>query len=97
MTERHLPVQLLTDSKSLFDVISKGSQTSSNRTILDIAASREVFRDKFISDIGFVRSCNNFSDGLTKSMIQATLRKVVSFGQIEVKTDQWIVRSVERD
>lgn len=39
------PVQLLKDSKSFFDVISKGSRTSQKRLILDIAAAREGFRD----------------------------------------------------
>eukprot|EP00171_Calliarthron_tuberculosum_P022721 IDg22721t1 len=48
---RKIAVQLLTDSKSLFDVISKGSRTSEKRTMLDIAAAREGFRDKVISDI----------------------------------------------
>eukprot|EP00171_Calliarthron_tuberculosum_P023142 IDg23142t1 len=49
--KKRIPVQLLTDSKSLFDVISKGSRTSEKRMMLDIAAARERFRDKVISDI----------------------------------------------
>lgn len=36
-------LQLLTDNKSLFDVISKGSRTSEKRTRLDIFVSREHF------------------------------------------------------
>lgn len=75
-----IPVQLLTDSKSLFDVISKGSRTSEKRMMLDIAAARDGFRDKIISDIGFVRSLKNLADGLTKPMSQAELQEVVSSG-----------------
>ena len=48
---RPIPVRLLTDSKSLFDVISKGSRTSEKRKMLDIAATREGFRDKVISTV----------------------------------------------
>ncbi len=59
---RKIPVQLLTDYKSLFDVISKGSRTSEKRMMLDIAAVREGFRDRIISDIGFVRSSQNLAD-----------------------------------
>lgn len=70
---RRIPVQLFTDSKSLFDVISKGSRTSEKRTMLDIAADREGFRDKVISDISFVRSSQNIADGLKKSMSQTSL------------------------
>lgn len=70
---RKIPVQLFTDSKCLFDVIWKGSRTSEKRIMLDIAAAREGFCDKTISDIGFVRSNHNIADGLTKSMSQASL------------------------
>ena len=77
-----IPVQLLTDSKSLFDVISKGSRTSEKRTMLDIAAAREGFWDKIISDIGFIRSSSNKADGLTKSMSQAALQAAVSTGML---------------
>eukprot|EP00171_Calliarthron_tuberculosum_P010209 IDg10209t1 len=59
---RKIAVQLLKDSKILFDVISEGFRTSKNRTILDIVTAREKFRDKVISDIGFVRSSQNLTD-----------------------------------
>ena len=49
---RKIPVQLFTDSKSLFDVISRGSRTSEKRVMLDIAAAREGVKDRTISDIG---------------------------------------------
>ena len=51
---RPIPVQQLTDSKSLFDAISKVSRTSENRTMLNIAADREGFRNEVISDIGLI-------------------------------------------
>lgn len=63
-----LPVQLRTDSKSLFDVIAKGSTTSKKRTMIIIAAAREGYRDKMISDIGFIRNGESIADGLTKTI-----------------------------
>lgn len=90
---RKIPVHLFTDSKSMFDVISKGSRTSEKRTMLDIAAAREGFADKTISDIGFVRSSENLADGLTKSMSQGALRDVVATGTFEVHPEQWIIRN----
>lgn len=90
--DRNIPVQLLTDSKSLFDVISKGSRTSGKRMMLDIAATREGFRNKVISDIGFVRSSKNLADGLTKAMSQAALQHVISTGRISISPEQWIIR-----
>lgn len=63
---RWIPVQLLTDSKSLFHVISKGSRTPAKPTMLHTAAAREGFRDKDIRDIGLIRSLNIKADGQTK-------------------------------
>lgn len=62
-----LPLQQLTDSKCLFEVISNGSRTSEKRLMLDIAAAREQFRTSEISDIGLVQSAYNLADGLTKT------------------------------
>ncbi len=60
--------------------------------MLDIAAAREGFRDKLISDIGFVSSSKNLADGLTKSMSQSALQEVVSTGFLSVHPEQWIIR-----
>lgn len=70
---RGVPVQLLTDSESLFNVKWKGSRIREKRTILKIATEIECFRDKLIDDIGLVRSNRKIADGLTKSISQAAL------------------------
>lgn len=95
MLNNAVPFHLLTDSKSLFDVISKGFRTSEKRMMLDIGAAREAFRDKIISDIGFVRSHLNIADGLTKPMCQSLLRDTISTRYLDVQPEQWIVRSPE--
>lgn len=75
-------MHLLTDSRSLFDVISTVFSTSEKRMILDIAAAREGFRYKLIPDIGLVRSSENAADGLTKCMHQRTLQKILMDGSL---------------
>ena len=88
---RQIPVQLFTDSKSLLDVISKGSRTSGKR-MLNIAAAREGFKNNTISDIGFVPSSNNMADWLTKQMNQAMLWEAINSGVLSIQPEQWIVR-----
>lgn len=58
-----ISVQLLKDSKSLFDVISKGSRTSEKRTMVYRSTAREGFNNGLISDIGFVRRSDNVANG----------------------------------
>ena len=60
--------------------------------ILNIAAAREGFRRKTISDIGFVRSSSNVADGITRQMKQAMRREVINAGVLDVQPEQWIVR-----
>ncbi len=86
------PLILLTDSKSLFDVISNGTRTSEKRMMLEIAAAREGYRRKDISNIGFFRSSKNLADCLTKPMNQANLLSVLRSGKLSVEPDQWIIR-----
>ncbi len=89
---RKVPLILLTDSKSLFDVIWKGIPTSEKRMMSDIAAAREGYRRGDISNIHFVRSSKNLADGLTKPMNEASVLSVLRSGKLCVEPDQWIIR-----
>lgn len=77
-----IALQLLTDSKSLFNVISKGSCTSKKRLVLDIAAARRQFQISDKCNIGLMRSDDNLAHGLTKSIQQAALRTCVANGRM---------------
>ena len=92
MLGRQIPVQLFTDSKSLFDVISKGPRISEKRMMLDSAAVLEGFKNKTICEIGFVRSSSNVADGQTRHMNQAILREVINSGLLDIQPNQWIAR-----
>ena len=60
------PTHRMTDSESLFDVISKGSRASKRKLKVDIAASREAYEHKKKNNIGFIREKNNIADGLKR-------------------------------
>lgn len=87
------PIKLYTDNKSLFEAISKGSRTSEKRLIRDIAAARERFQRYEISGICSVRRTHKIADGLTRTMKQSGIRKVLQSGRLSPKFEQWIVRS----
>ena len=91
-TCRALPMHLLTDSKSLFDIISKGSRTNEKRIMVDIYSARQSYQAREISNIGFVRSENNIADGLTKPKMQSALLNLLHTGRHQVKCEQWIIR-----
>ena len=51
-----IPLQIMTDSRSLFDVIVRNSTTSDRRLMIDIKDVRESYESQKISHVGFVRS-----------------------------------------
>ena len=89
---RNVHLHLLTDSKSLFDIISKGSPTNEKRLMLDIHAAREGYKAHDIRNIGFVRSEQNIADGLTTCMKQESLRELARTGKLRTKVEQRIIR-----
>ena len=56
---------MLTDSKSLLDVFSKGSRTSDRRLMIDDTAAREGYQNKDGENIGFVHTELSLAPGVT--------------------------------
>ena len=90
--QQPVPMHLMTDSKSLFDIISKGSRTSEKRVMLDIHATRQAYQRQEISNIGFVRSEHNLADGLTKEKKQGALLQMMLDESHVTVCEQWIIR-----
>lgn len=89
---RRIDVNMFTDSKSLLDTITRLSQASEKRLLIDIAAVREAHRKKEISNVGWVKSKNNLADGLTKYSKSNILNDVIENSMLDHPIEQWIVR-----
>lgn len=87
-----VPMQLLTDSKSLLDTISKGSRTSEKQLMLDNLCARESLRKMEISDIRFICSADNIADGLTQTSDAGKIAGCLDTGRLDIVVKQWIVR-----
>jgi len=93
MIGQKVPLKMYTDSKSLFDIITKCSHTTEKRLMIDVAAVREGYERFEISDIGFIRSEHNIAVGLTKLNGSKALLRMLG-GTICHPTEQWIIRTV---
>lgn len=90
---QHLPLVMLTDSKQMFDVITRASHTTEKRLMIDVAAAREAYNRGEISNVGLVRSEHNVVDGLTKPGFCAAVDRVLRTGMDPHPVAQWIIRS----
>ena len=90
-----IPITMLTDSKQMFDVITKASFTSEKRLLIDISAAREAYNRHEISNVGLVLSEHNIADGLTKPKPCSSLMQVMTSGYDKNPVQQWIFRMNE--
>ena len=72
------PIQMFTDSKSLFDVIVRTSITSERTLMIDISPTREAYERNEIADIGLIESEHNLADCMTKTRAPKLMLHVLS-------------------
>lgn len=90
---QHVPLIMLTDSKQLFDVITRASHPTEKRLMIDVAAAREAYNNQEISNVGLLKSEHNAADGLTKPHHCTALERIMSTGEDNNPVQQWIIRA----
>ena len=83
---------MFTDSKSLFDIITKCSNTSERRLMIDLQAVRDAYQSYEISNVGFLRGPNNPADALTKANKCNALNHLLRTGKANFNIEQWVIR-----
>jgi len=78
--DQPLPLVMLTDSKQIFDVITRASHTTETRLMIDVAAARDAYNKHEISNVGLVKSDHNIADGLTKPGLCSALNTMLRTG-----------------
>ena len=92
LLSRRIPLQIFTDSKTLFDVIVRGSTTRERRLMIDIYATRQAYRRDEIADIGLIRSEYNLADCMTKIMKPKQMLRVMKIGVLRHPVEQFVLR-----
>lgn len=88
---RKVSTVLFTDSKCLFDTITKLSTVSEKRLLIDISVIRESYTNGDLSNVAHV-TCNNLADIFTKKNASPTmLQDLMSTGKITHPINQWII------
>ena len=66
LLKQEVPLVMITDSLSLFDIITKCTQTAGKRLLIDLNIATQTYKQREVEMIGFVRTEHNPADGLTK-------------------------------
>ena len=88
IVDQKIGIRMFTDSKSLFDKITKSSDTTEKRLMIDIKAKGEEYDLFQISDIGFIRSHNHPVDIFMKMAELTLLPHIVQIRKTYMKMEQ---------
>ncbi|OSX76619.1 hypothetical protein BU14_0183s0011 [Porphyra umbilicalis] len=89
---RRIPLNMFTDSKQLFDVVTKASHPTEKRLLVDIAAARQAYNRQDLSNVGLVASENNIADALRKARGCGALDALLRTGVDRTPVVQWVIR-----
>ena len=89
----HVPVLMFTDSKCLFDTITKLSTVSEKRLLIDISALRESYACGELTNVAHVSSENNLADPFTKNTTSPILDELLNSGKLSHPISQWIIHN----
>ena len=91
ITGRTVPLRIFTDSKSLFDFVTKSASTTERGLIIDVQEVRNGYNKPDVSDIRFIRSHNNPADAFTEVGPCVILDEILECGEIKHDVEQWII------
>lgn len=88
-----IPIIILTDSNQVFDVLTRAKYTTEKRLMVDIAAARQAYNERIISNIGLIRSEYNLAGSLTKSDGNKAIINVLQANKLCHPVEQFIIRA----
>lgn len=69
----HIPLSMVTDSKSLFGILTKATCTTEKRFLIDLLMVRDTYKPFEIKKIPLLKSEHNVADALTKAKAHSVL------------------------
>lgn len=88
-----VPLRIFTDSKQVFDVITRGKRPTERRLAIDPTGAREAYERREIDRVGLVRGLENPADSLTKLRGNSKLKQLIETSMDETPVQDWIVRN----
>jgi hypothetical protein len=94
MLSKDVPLLMMTESKALFDVITRARYTPEITLMVDVAAAREAYNDRSMVNIGLIRSRHNPADGLTKVAPNDAFLSLLMSSKVDHPIEQFVVEKI---
>lgn len=86
---------MMTDSRGLFDMVTRNSYSAERRLMIDMAAIRQAYQRWDIDGIAHVSGASNPADAMTKIVQSGSLLDLMG-GRMTVQATQWVMRGSTR-
>jgi len=92
MLQIDLPLIVCTDSKSLFDCLTKLGTTQEKRLMIDVMCLRQAYERRDITEVKWVEGDTNPADSMTKSRPSNALKLLIDTNKVQLKERDWVER-----
>jgi hypothetical protein len=92
LLHRNVFMTILTDSLSLYDVISKPTITAERGLLIDLEAAKAAYAARELEHVCFLRTQYNPADAFTKVKRCPVLEDILPRGKLDHPIEQWISR-----
>lgn len=91
MLEFLILLSMMTDTKSLFDTITKTSNTTKKRLMIGLKSVNGVYASLEVNDVALERSKFNIADAVTKVKTKCILFDTISNWRLDHLNKEWII------
>ncbi|KHJ30667.1 hypothetical protein EV44_g3935 [Erysiphe necator] len=92
-----IPLTICIDSFSLYECLVKLGTTKEKRLMIDIAAVRQAYERREITEKVLIKGESNPADAMTKSVgCNQTLCNIISTNKYNLEKEAWVDRGEEK-
>lgn len=93
MLDRIIPLHVYTDSRSLYDCLTKIGRTTEKRLLIDLCMLRQNYERREITEVYWIPTAQNPADSFTKFTAGSSLSKLIDNNHLELSPNAWVERS----
>lgn len=87
-----IPVVICTDSRSLYECLSKLGTTVEKRLMIDVMALRESYERREIDEFRWIDGKDNPADAMTKATPNGALQRFIDSNQLTIRVEGYVDR-----
>ncbi|KHJ30532.1 hypothetical protein EV44_g3546 [Erysiphe necator] len=87
-----VPLILCTDSRSLYECLTKLGTINEKRLMIDVMALRQSYEQREITEIRWIDGRDNPADSMTKGTPCVALKNFIDTNTLKIRVDGWVER-----